>query len=155
MNDLDRLIDGALSNYAPEPAPGLEQRVLGRIHRTWPWVPFAGIAAVAAAMVALVSMPEPEPLPPPPPFIANVAPVPVVALVVVAPVVRPRAAQSIGIPLSTQERRLEKFMQTYPELAQQLATDSAKESGQPAGVSPLELQPISIEPLETIAPSVD
>ncbi len=58
MNDLDRLIDGALSTYIPEPAPGLEQRVLVRVRKPsrW-WMP---LVAVAAAVVIFVAIPEPD-----------------------------------------------------------------------------------------------
>ena len=55
-DDLDKLIDGALSAYsAAEPLAGLEQRVLGRVRaaqasrrRRWRW------ALAAATVAALV-----------------------------------------------------------------------------------------------------
>jgi hypothetical protein len=150
--ELDQLIDGALADYAAEPPVGLEQRMLARVRRPRYW-PLAAISAVAAAIVAVVAMPEAPPLPPPPPLIATIPTVPALAPIPKAlPVIRP--AIKAGIPLSPQERRIEQLMRTHPELADQLVAKDSKAFTEPLGIRPLELTPITIEPLETVAPTV-
>lgn len=159
MNDLDRLIDGALSSYASEPAPGLEQRVLrhARQPSRW-WMPI--VAAAAAAVVVFVAIPEQADVPPPQLIVHS----PAVPVLPKPPATRPPAVRVVaakpatGVPLSPQERQLEKFALAYPELARQAFVEAPKQMNEPVVVSELAAteaigaDPIVIQPLETVAP---
>jgi hypothetical protein len=152
-HELDQLIDGALASYAPEPDPRLAKRVLARMRRPWRWMLIPAAAAVAAGMVAYFSASGSSVIAP-----AQVAPVTAAS----SPVADPpplrlrkkpiRRTVETAIPLSAQERRLEQVFQAHPEIASQL---QAETSAEPLNIPELESKPLTIEPLETIAPNID
>lgn len=144
---LEQLLDNALASYGGEPAPGLEQRVLRRLHKhpRWPW---AALAA-AALLLLIASRPQPAIQPhTPPPTIAKLAAPPAALPLARAPQAKivQRTKVPAGIPLSPQERRLVDFVRNYPELARQSLSQSA-ELSQPLVLQPLFTEPLEIKPL--------
>lgn len=150
-DDLDQLIDGALTQYAnPEPLAGIEQRMIGRARaaayrrRWWRWG--AAIPVAAALLVVLTQRPKPAPQTP---AVAIIAPAPSLPPVT-APILRqavsrrPRTAVAApkratfptASPITDQERLLLRLAQSHPE---QLLV-------RPPDV--LEVKPIEIAPLE-------
>ena len=149
--ELDRTLDAGLATYAGEPSPGLERRVRVRVRRPRGW--WYASAAIAAAVLAFVAMPDTARVPPPP-LVASTPAVPVFSPAIVPrPIVRGKAKPA-GIPLSAQEQQLEKLMQAFPQLAKQLET-TPQDLSKPVTVPSLEFAPITIEPLETNAPGVN
>jgi len=163
-HELDRLIDGAIAGYIPEPAPGLSQRVLARTRRPRPWL-LLPAAAIAAGIIAYLAVP-PIPVDPVPvdtprrPTVS--APVVSTAPAIPAPTARPgptpfrrlpvKVETTLTIPLSSQERQLERLFQTHPEIASQLPAETIV---QPLSVPELEFPPLTIEPLESATTDVD
>ena len=147
-HELDQLIDRALANHAAAAPPGLASRVLRRVRRPARWMPWAITAA--AAVIVFVAVPEAADVPRP----ALIAHWPTVPVLPATAVVIPRGVagrvRPAGIGLSAQERQLEKLLQAYPDLAQQLAAETPLERAKPVDVPSLEFPPITIESLESV-----
>ena len=158
-DDLDKLIDGALSTYSSaEPLAGLEQRVLSRVRaaetsrrRRWWWaVPVVAVPALAA--VLLLPPPRRQDAAPlaavtPPPVRIAPAPPPQPASPRRVTTARPRRpASSVGAvpkkqvfptlsPLTPEERLLLQLADSRPQL---LAAAPAAQ---------IEIRPLEIAPL--------
>ena len=138
--ELDQIINGGLASYVADPVPGLEVRVIGRAGRKARPTGFYWIFAAAAAVLAVMWMPQSA--------VAPMAKLPAVAVAVSTPAapvlpvarrVRRRAAVPVaqGVPMSDGERQLLRLAQSHPELLQ--FTDAATQ---------LSVEPIVIKPLE-------
>jgi hypothetical protein len=158
-DELDNLIDGALTQYAnAEPLAGIEQRVLDRVHlaetrrRRWRWMLIVAAPALAATVLVIfapkrapapapvaVMAPKPAPIAPPAP---RVAPAPAARRIarvrrsVQAPELPKRDLFPTVSPLTGEERLLVQVAQTSPQLL----------LAQP--VDEIEIKPIQIAPLQ-------
>ena len=154
-DELDNLIDGALSTYsAAEPLAGLEQRVLDRVRlaearrRRWRWGLVMAVPAVAAAVFVILA-PRPKPEPPP---VAAVAP-PAIVLPTGPEPIAPKPRRIVRkpelpkrnlfptmSPLTREERLLVQLAQSNPELLLAKPVDE------------IEIKPIEIAPLQIDGP---
>jgi hypothetical protein len=161
-DDLDRLIDGALSDYSSaEPLAGLEERVLNRVRaaeaarrRRWLWALAA--PALAAILIAILARPQPAPVarvaPPPArvetaaPSLPPLTPPAVVRQVASRPAAKiqrppsPRALPKKDLfptpsPLTSEERLLMAMAESHPH---ELLIRPVEE---------IEIKPIQIAPL--------
>ena len=162
-DELDRLLDEALSTYTAAPErPGLEARLLARLpqrksHLAFRWMYLAAAAAIVLGLFflprhpprassktpAAITVPVVAPLPLAPP--ANLA-------LAIAPKPSPRKRRALSrhdplpkrpvfptpLPLSPQEHALLEVARLRPEML--------KDLNQP--LRPLEIAPIIIEPLD-------
>jgi hypothetical protein len=158
-DELDRILDDALSSYSlAEPRPGLAQRVMARVQteRTATRVPWwlAGFAALACTAIAMMMWPSRTPAPP-------VAITKSVVPRIVGPptdvprheLAQPRVFRTRHLPrretlpsaspLTQEELTLLAFAQQAPGAALQFAQLD----------KPLEIEPITIRPLEIDGPS--
>jgi hypothetical protein len=169
-DELDRLIDGALSGYSSaDPLDGLEDRVLRRVQaagaaRRSPWFYRLGFAIPALAALLFVgialwmgtrkaAVSEPSSLTPRP----RLSPAPA------AQVVEPRRGNRMGqghsaparslpkeqyfpspVPITDEERALVAWVRRAPIEAAQVFADLQKRSSEP-----IEIQPIQIPPLQS------
>jgi hypothetical protein len=166
-DELDNLIDGALSEYSSvEPMEGLEDRVLRRVHaagtaRRSPWLWGVGVAIPAAAALLLlwvvwrpqpcstnpapklaVVKTPPAPLKPP-----QVSPAPVGRVMKPKrrPVTRPLPKEEFfpsPSPLTGEERALVAWVQRAPLEAQQAFADLRKRSEEPVVIEPIRIPPL-------------
>jgi hypothetical protein len=151
-DELDKLIDGALSTYSTaEPLAGLEQRILNRARARrarWPWL-LAAVAVAAAILIAVqVRKPESTPFvalaPPPAPVVAPVMPArPLTpsrdrkgAVPHVARTLPKRQVFPTETPLTHEERLLVQLAESHP---QELVIRPADQ---------IEIKPIEIAPLQ-------
>lgn len=159
-DDLDRLLDSALSAYVDAPPrPGLEQRVLrharegrapgrGIRARSWAW----SIPVLAAVLAIWVRVPR-EPGPPPPPHLALTVP----SRVSDQPTPRAPTGPAIhshrhalpkrGVfptpsPVSNEERALLLFAARHPDQMAAIAVNAAR------AAEPVRIEPLYIQPLE-------
>ena len=138
--ELDQIIDGGLASYVADPAPGLEGRVIGRAGQGARPTGFYWIFAAAAAVLAVMWMPQSAVVPlAKPTAIAVAVSTPAAPVLPVARQVRRRAAVPVaqGVPMSDEERQLLRLAQSHPELLQ--FTDAPTQ---------LNFEPIVIKPLE-------
>jgi hypothetical protein len=141
MQDLDRILDAALKSYVDQAAPpGLERRVLRRIHQPKRWLVWLPAAAILAA-ACLLLMPTQKTAPP-----VTVTPphVEVAQAVSRTPPLpeRPRKHRRvISKPEPTQQQlALADFARKYPEQAVAMVTHGE--------VVPLEIEPLEIPELK-------
>jgi hypothetical protein len=162
-DELDDLIDGALSGYSDaSPLEGLEERVLYRIHsapgvRRAPWprrLAFAAPALAALLLAVVVQRPWWNPLPPAPnpaPIHAALNPQPP------APLPRPRIHPSRAlpkqpsfpspVPMTDEERALAAWAGRAPQEFSQAFAVLRKRNEEPVAIQPLAIQALLIEPL--------
>jgi hypothetical protein len=138
--ELDQLLDAALPGYVADAPAGIEDRVLARVRpRTaWPW--YVGLAAAAVLAIAVL-VPNTPPIDGPPLVAVHAANAPAVQLTSAPPRVRRVSGPA---PLTRRERVLIHFVQSHPELAQQIFVEAPKQMAQD-----LTIEPITIEPLAT------
>ncbi len=150
-HELDQLIDSALPGYCANPAPELEKRVLLRVQRRAPrWLPFAGAAAAAAALMCAPWFLDGRPEIAPPRLITSLAShPPLVRPAAPSPVRRTvaRSAPLASYPLSPRENLLAEFAQAHPVLAGQVLAESPERMAGPLLIPPVAFTPIVIEPL--------
>lgn len=159
-DELDRLLDSALAEYARAPErPGLTERVLRRVRddaarRGWRrWLPWAwGLPALAAGTVAVVVLWMPrDPGPPASVQLARIEP-PALAVAARVPVppARPRVAATAPprrrvfptpSPLTLEERALYALATEHSDQLASYADDLRHST------DPVRIEPISIEPL--------
>ena len=138
--ELDRIIDGGLASYVADPVPGLEGRVMSRAGQGTRPTGFYWIFAAAAAVLAVMWVPQSVVVPmPATPVIAVAVSTPAAPVLPVARQVRRRAAVPVahGVPMSAEERQLLELARSHPELMQ--FTDAPTQ---------LSVEPIVIKPLE-------
>jgi hypothetical protein len=166
-DELDDLIDGALSGYSDaSPLEGLEERVLCHIHSAgpprcpaWPLrIAFAVPALAGLVLAALVLPSWWNPLPP------TVNPTPIHAALT-APVFKsqPPAPRRIHpsralpkqpcfpspAPMTDEERALAAWARRAPQEVSQAFADLRKRSEEPVAIQPLAIQAVLIEPLQS------
>ena len=148
--ELDQIINGGLASYVADPVPGLAGRVIGRAGQRARLTGFYWIFAAAAAVLAVMWMPQSAVVPSAampsavapmarPTAIAVAVSTPAAPVLPVARRVRRRAAVPVaqGVPMSDGERQLLRLAQSHPELLQ--FTDAATQ---------LSVEAIVIKPLE-------
>ena len=168
-DELDRILDAALANYASEePRPGLERRVIRRVRsasgerRVWLWQWAVTMAAVASLVLAAVLFRPTPPTPPvarkgpsePPAVVSRIAPErpPRVAparprRVVHRPVVASSALPKRDVfpaltPMNEQERAVLNLVARFPEQAHEILSEAAHPV-----LAPIEIEQIQIPPL--------
>jgi hypothetical protein len=162
-DELDRILDNALSNYSrEEPRPGLDARVLNRIRaarerRRFSWLRWAAaIAAFACFLLAVTfwttrySVPKSRK---PAPLVAKAAPPSPIPAQAVQTTVGRRRLKHLRLPkreqfptpapLTTEERALLAFVVRSPKQAEKLFSGAKSSTSEP-----LEIKAIHIEPLQ-------
>jgi hypothetical protein len=156
-DDLDKLIDGALSTYTnAEPIAGLEERVLERVRmarrtraRRW-WCAIAAAVSGAVLIGILARKPQPAPvarIEPPPVQLSIAPPPPRVVVEVRRPARAPRRPTTpralpkrelfpTPMPLTKEERMLVALAEAHPQ----------ELMARPVGE--IEIKPIQIAPLQ-------
>jgi hypothetical protein len=162
-DELDKILDGALSSYSREESrPGLEGRVLKRIraaleqHR-FHWLRWAAaIPALVCFLLAVTfwttrnSMPKPRK---PAPIVAKTASPSLIARQAVQTTVARRRPKHVWLPkreqfptpapLTDEERALLAFIAHSPKQAQEVLADAKSRTA-----GPIHIKEISIEPLQ-------
>ena len=164
-DELDKILDGALSSYSrEEPRPGLENRVLSRIRaarerRRFEWLRWAiAIPALACFLLAVTFWStRPSISKPAQPAQAIGQTGPIAKAAPIAPVrgkvkVKGRRARRMSLPkreefptpepLTDEERELMAFVKLAPDKAREFALDSHT-----SDVQPLQIKEIHIDPL--------
>ena len=144
--ELDRIIDGGLASYVADPVPGLEGRVMSRAGQGTRPTGFYWIFAAAAAVLAVMWVPQSVVVPmPATPVIAVAVSTPAAPVLPVARQVRRRAAVPVahGVPMSAEERQLLEFATSHPELLQ-VFTDAPQQLNEPLSVEPIVIKPLVI-----------
>jgi hypothetical protein len=163
-DELDKILDGALSSYSREESrPGLEGRVLKRIraapeqHR-FHWLRWAAaIPALACFLLAVTFWTTRNSIPKsrkPAPIVAKTASPSLIARQAVQTTVARRRPKHVRLPkrgefptpapLTAEERALLAFVVRSPKQAEELLTDAKSRSSEP-----LEIKAIHIEPLQS------
>ena len=162
QDDVDKLIDGGLSEYccAAEPLAGLEQRILSGVRaaetarrRRWLWEPviITATAAVALMLVERKSQPVPVAHVAIPPASAPAGP-PTILIPNVSQPGRPRIARARHAPAPRQLPKRKLFPTVTPLAAEErLLMLLAQRHPEELLIRPrgeIELKPIQIEPLQ-------
>jgi hypothetical protein len=173
QQELDNLIDAALAGYSStEPAPGLEARVLRRVHtagparwRIWDFRFAAAVSAVAALLLAAVAVRmwrhEATSPPPAPNAIAAMRPPAVTAHSPratssetasatrrhrVRPKGLPKGEQFPGpAPLTPEENALVAWVRRAPAEARDTLAALRTQTEAPVAIAPIEIPPIQDE----------
>ena len=163
-DELDRRIDDALAGYADaEPLEGLEGRVMRRVRAAGRRRAFGWAAAMAAAVVVLMTVIVARTPRVVAPKSHDVARVETVVPPRPTPVAeKPRIARRRRVnsriarleplpkleqfpaptPLTEEERALAVFVARYPKEAQQAFADLRKRSEEPVEIKPIEIPPL-------------
>jgi hypothetical protein len=144
--EFDELLDRALATYAPAPRPGLQQRVIRRLHlprqsvKPWLW-----LALTPAAALLLLLRPHPVARKPPPKaHFAEIA-APIIKTPPLSRKVRPRMAipklQTFPAvqPLTENERALLALAKQNPAVASEVALNLRRRNAEPLEIEPLEI----------------
>jgi hypothetical protein len=163
-NELDKILDGALSTYSrEEPRPGLDSRVLDRIRaererRRFRWFRWAvAIPAFACLLLAITFWTTRDSIPKswkPAPIVAKTAPASPIAPQVFQTTVARRRLKHLRLPkreqfptpapLTAEERALLAFVVRSPKQAEELFSGAKSRTSEP-----LEIKAIHIEPLQS------
>lgn len=142
----DEQLDLALKGYvAEEPRSGFEDRILVRIRQAkraprWPWLlPAIGAAALAMSVFA-IGLHRPAPLPA---GVVWVRPDPVPPLVFTHLVSSPKPAVPKPPALSPAQRTLLQWVESDPETALELLSESRHEDLRPLVFEPLIVTPLT------------
>lgn len=162
-DELDKILDSALSNYSREESrPGLEGRVLSRIRAAqersrFRWCQWAlAIPAFACLLLTITFWTTRDAVPKsqkPAPLVANTAPPLPIAPGVVQTTVTRRRPKHVPLPkrgqfptpapLTAEERALLAFVARSPKQAEELFSVAKRRTSEP-----LDFKPIDIEPLQ-------
>jgi hypothetical protein len=162
-DELDKILDGALSSYSQEePRPGLEGRVLNRIRaararRRFSWLHWVMAIPAFACLVLAVTFWSTQDSKPRPsksaPLVPTAAPPLPIAPGVVQTTVTRRRPKHLRMPkreqfptpapLTAEERALLVFVARSPKQAEELFSGAKRRTSEP-----LDIKPIDIEPLQ-------
>jgi hypothetical protein len=145
---IDENLDAALREYSNrEPRPGIERRVLSRVQapparRSW-W--FAGWVLAAAALLAAIALRHDQPKVQPVPRISRVAQSTPAPQIPVHSTIRHKVSEvkkfSAPEPLTAEERALLRFVQSQPEQAREVLSQTAQ-------IEELAIEPLKIDKLQ-------